>query len=297
MESPEYSPPRFYFNEYGVQLPLTPPNSNTCVDPASTVLPSSSGSSARSSRSGSGSSRSIPDVPQSITLPEPPLVSVGAHAGRPLPTTPLLPPFPPRDCPIRLEYDEYQRPVRFRQASSRPLRVQHEFVMEISQHRRDPTAPCSHCGASKLHCDFSGGWGPSCPICVILGSDECEFSDRVFFLSNLRAFRDDFLLAERRRAEQNYFSDGAPIEVVRRQYQESVDWFYRAAQGAIDRFELLRATVRPLARRGYRQLAQTCDDTAYLTQCLSDAQTHGLHHGIHHIFASRVAELTAQAML
>ncbi|KAJ7055881.1 hypothetical protein C8F01DRAFT_1234356 [Mycena amicta] len=233
------------------------------------------GAGAGSSGSGSSSSRSSP--PSRFT--EVPVL--------------LAPQIPPPECPLqRLSRDMHGRPC-FVDVSRRALRVGHDFTLQIAYHRSDPPARCSHCAEIDSPCDFDGGWGVLCGTCVSLGNKECEFADPTFFHGNLVDFRDRYMEDQWRRAESDMANEGLSPALAHTRYAESIEWFYRGAQGAIDRFNMLRRIVRPLAHRGYRQLADASNDPQYLARCLMHAFEHGLHPSVITILTSRISELAA----
>nr|GAT43390.1 predicted protein [Mycena chlorophos] len=201
------------------------------------------------------------------------------------------PQIPDPDCPIRLVRNAQGR-LRFDVVSHRALRVDHPFVLQIVCFRIDPSGRCSHCAEFHLRCDFSSGWGVCCGGCHLLGSTDCEHSDREVFLINLREFRDRYLHDHWRRVEAD-LADGLPASLVKSRYEEGVAWFHRGAQGAINRFEMLREIVRPLARRGYADWIDATDDTAYLSRCLSHAIEHGLHPRIRKMLSDRISFLSS----
>ncbi|KAJ7056110.1 hypothetical protein C8F01DRAFT_1156834 [Mycena amicta] len=205
----------------------------------------------------------------------------------------MAPLVPPANCPLQNLSRNAHGHRCFEPVSQRPLRVEHEFTILIASYRSDPLARCSHCAAIGTACDFESGWGVGCGTCFLLGHDDCEFADPSFFHAQLTEFRDRYLLDQWRRAESDMTNEGLSATLAHARYDESLEWFYRGAQGAIDRFTMLRRITRPLAHRGYQQMAAASDDPQHLARCLVHAFEHGLHPSVIDIITSRISELVA----
>nr|GAT44253.1 predicted protein [Mycena chlorophos] len=182
--------------------------------------------------------------------------------------------------------------TRIATVSSQPLDFHDPFTEEIATFKAKPFI-CSNCPGSNCVCDFHGGWGIPCPPCAATSAMDCDHTDRVLFHSHLVAFRDQYMLDKRQRAERDYFN-GAPQDFIRQRYINELEWCYRGIQGTVQRFEFLRRVIRPLVRRGIEQLANATDDAGYLSRCVVAAMEHGMARGAIRVLANRVADLTAE---
>ncbi|KAJ7447836.1 hypothetical protein FB451DRAFT_1558567 [Mycena latifolia] len=211
-----------------------------------------------------------------FSAPRPaPLPSPRSSRSSPPPQGFVVPPIPPRDCPLSIIIDEAGH-RRLPLVSGNPLPVDHERVRKLVRHRLDITAKCANCAEMAIDCEFFEA-GVPCPPCVVLGIPDCQFADPHDFMLNLRHRRDAHFLHEREVLCAAVRDNQLAPSLFEREYEHACSWFYSAAQGAISRFLINCHSTGQLAFRGYQALAASSTDASMLSRFLSfghDARIH-----------------------
>ncbi|KAJ7440171.1 hypothetical protein FB451DRAFT_1300868, partial [Mycena latifolia] len=186
-----------------------------------------------------------------FSAPRPaPLPSPRSSRSSPPPQGFVVPPIPPRDCPLSIIIDEAGH-RRLPLVSGNPLPVDHERARKLVRHRLDITAKCANCAEMAIDCEFFEA-GVPCPPCVVLGIPDCQFADPHDFMLNLRHRRDAHFLHEREVLCAAVRDNQLAPSLFEREYEHACSWFYSAAQGAISRFLINCHSTGQLAFRAIK---------------------------------------------